>query len=160
MAWVKANLIKQKCFWTMKVPGDCSWCWRKILQLRAIVRPFIRHQIGTGKEVFFWHDFWQRSGPLSTVTAGVRCFPSMFDLATVAEVYRDGEWRWPRCCDPRASSIRVAVENEVFYSAQDPVLWTANASQKFCTTDVAKALRPPGPKVPWLPGCLVSPQHS
>lgn len=31
VAWVKANSLKGRCFWKIKVPLNCSWCWWKIL---------------------------------------------------------------------------------------------------------------------------------
>lgn len=30
--WAQAKYIKNKSFWTMQIPSNCSWGWRGILQ--------------------------------------------------------------------------------------------------------------------------------
>lgn len=54
------------CFCTLPIPGDCSWSWRKILQLRAQFRTLIRYRIELSSQVFFWQDpwLWLPVGPL------------------------------------------------------------------------------------------------
>jgi hypothetical protein len=33
VVWVKLNyLLKGRCFWNLKIPWDCTWCWRKLLK--------------------------------------------------------------------------------------------------------------------------------
>ncbi|KAF5191777.1 Zf-rvt domain-containing protein [Thalictrum thalictroides] len=34
--WVWAHHIQERSFWSTKIPFDCSWVWRNILQTRAI----------------------------------------------------------------------------------------------------------------------------
>lgn len=63
-AWIHKYLIKNRSFWALKEPGDCSWCWRKILQLREQVWPSIVYKIQIGSCVFFWFDQWLPIGPL------------------------------------------------------------------------------------------------
>lgn len=36
-SWVRNYLIKNRNFWTLRAPGECSWTWRKLLKLRLIV---------------------------------------------------------------------------------------------------------------------------
>lgn len=54
--WVKSYLIKGRCFWKIKIPNDPSWVWRKILSLRPIIYPLIRHRIGDDQDTFLWYD--------------------------------------------------------------------------------------------------------
>lgn len=49
---VKMNLIKGTCFWLLKVPSSTTWCWRKILKLRELVKNFFKFQIGEGSGIF------------------------------------------------------------------------------------------------------------
>ncbi|GJY43661.1 probable arabinose 5-phosphate isomerase [Tanacetum coccineum] len=44
---------------------DMSWGWRKILQLRDLVRPFFWMQIRNGLKASLWHDMWTYQCPLS-----------------------------------------------------------------------------------------------
>ena len=57
VAWVHANLLKGKCFWTVKIPQECTWSWRAILNLRDGARKFIRFEVGDGKTIFFGMTF-------------------------------------------------------------------------------------------------------
>jgi hypothetical protein len=48
-SWVWTYLIKRRSFWELKCPGDCSWTWRKILNLRELARGKIKYQVGDGR---------------------------------------------------------------------------------------------------------------
>ena len=58
VAWVQRLYLRQGSVWSAKIPSNCSWSWRKILQLRERIRPFIRHKVCNGVGTFLWHDFW------------------------------------------------------------------------------------------------------
>jgi hypothetical protein len=32
VAWMKRNLLKGRCFWSLKIPQVGSWCWKKLLK--------------------------------------------------------------------------------------------------------------------------------
>ncbi|GKG11089.1 hypothetical protein Tco_0342489 [Tanacetum coccineum] len=44
--WIHAYKLNGRNFWDVPLRGNMSWGWRKILQLRPIVREFIWHKIG------------------------------------------------------------------------------------------------------------------
>ena len=48
--WVKSYLMKGNSFWSVKTPSNSSWVWRKILSLRDLVRPLLKHVVGNGEE--------------------------------------------------------------------------------------------------------------
>ena len=54
VAWVHENLLKGKCFWTVKKPQDCTWGWRTILKLRDDARRFLKYEVGDGRKIFLW----------------------------------------------------------------------------------------------------------
>ncbi|XP_026399752.1 uncharacterized protein LOC113295636 [Papaver somniferum] len=56
--WVKDNLIKHKNFWEMKTPQDSSWCWRRVIEHRPIVRKLLGSVIGDGTNTLFLQDNW------------------------------------------------------------------------------------------------------
>ncbi|KAL7238210.1 hypothetical protein ACSBR2_004331 [Camellia fascicularis] len=62
--WVKSYLLKGRSFWSVKIPSDPSWVWRKILSLRHLIYPLIKFKIGNGENVFLWHDNWHPLGSL------------------------------------------------------------------------------------------------
>nr|XP_043613271.1 uncharacterized protein LOC122585219 [Erigeron canadensis] len=44
--WVHSYRLKGRSFWAVSLPGSCSWGWRKLLQLREEIRPFIWSKFG------------------------------------------------------------------------------------------------------------------
>ena len=63
VAWVRRLYTRRGSLWGTKIPSICSWSWRKMLQLRDKIRPFIKHKVNNGKGTFLWHDFWNPVGP-------------------------------------------------------------------------------------------------
>jgi hypothetical protein len=51
VAWVKANYLKHKSFWSISIPQNCSCCWRKLLRLREIAKKFLRFEVGDEKNI-------------------------------------------------------------------------------------------------------------
>ncbi|XP_028086247.1 uncharacterized protein LOC114287169 [Camellia sinensis] len=49
--WAKSYLLKGISFWCLKVPSDPSWVWRKLLDLRSIIAPLIKYNVGNGKTI-------------------------------------------------------------------------------------------------------------
>ena len=95
VAWIHANLLKGKCFWTLKIPQEHTWSWRAILKLRDEVGKFIRFEVGDGKTIFFWHDLWHPAGVL------IQRFGShvIYDATSNPEakvdfVLKDKTWIW------------------------------------------------------------------
>lgn len=37
-SWIRTHLIRAKNLWELKIPGECTWAWRKILKLRPLAR--------------------------------------------------------------------------------------------------------------------------
>ncbi|XP_074351776.1 uncharacterized protein LOC141690920 [Apium graveolens] len=56
--WVNKIVLKNKHFWTLDLPIDASWIWRKILRLRSMALQFIYYSISTGENVSLWFEPW------------------------------------------------------------------------------------------------------
>ena len=57
-SWVSNTIPVQKNFWSIKIPKDCSWIWRKVLKLRSDAKNFICYKIGNGQSISLWLDPW------------------------------------------------------------------------------------------------------
>lgn len=51
-------VLKGRSFWTVRIPQECSWGWRKLLKLRSEARCLLSHEVGDGigNNIFLWHD--------------------------------------------------------------------------------------------------------
>ncbi|XP_035830773.1 uncharacterized protein LOC118480171 [Helianthus annuus] len=94
--WVHDYKLKGKSFWMVKAPTNCCWSWRKLLQLRPLIRSYIWTSLGDGRSTSAWYDTWCPLGPLGdfltprTITnAGFRLDDS------VANIHVNGVLQWP-----------------------------------------------------------------
>jgi hypothetical protein len=56
VAWVKDNYLRRKSLWSVDIPQNYSWSWRKILKLRDKAKRFLRLEMGK-IFIFGWiHD--------------------------------------------------------------------------------------------------------
>ncbi|XP_022024397.1 uncharacterized protein LOC110924709 [Helianthus annuus] len=94
--WVHAYRLRGKSFWACKAPSSCCWSWRKLLQLRSVVRNFIWSEIGNGVTTSAWFDTWSELGPLGQFISPRLISNAGFDLSSnVSDVYANNLWRWP-----------------------------------------------------------------
>lgn len=48
--WVHNVIFTGKNFWSVTIPNDCSWIWRKILQLRPRTWLLFKMKVGNGEK--------------------------------------------------------------------------------------------------------------
>ena len=56
--WIHKCFLKNRAFWTMKIPSNCPWSLRKILNARPHFSGHIRYQVGRESNFLLWHDPW------------------------------------------------------------------------------------------------------
>ena len=119
-----------------KIPSIRSWSWRKILQLRDRIRPFIRHKVCNGVGTFLWHNFWNQLGPLLPRFGDRIIYDyAIHRNAHVAEVIGGGRWNWPIA----NSADLIAIKNSfgdypIDDSREDTISWSLTSSGVFTVT--------------------------
>ncbi|XP_021979685.1 uncharacterized protein LOC110875793 [Helianthus annuus] len=94
--WVHSYRLRGKSFWVCKIPSSCCWSWRKLLQLRPIVRKFFWSDIGNGSATSAWHDNWSEIGPLDQYLSPRMIANAGFNMELkVSDVNSDNSWSWP-----------------------------------------------------------------
>ncbi|GJX43971.1 putative reverse transcriptase domain-containing protein [Tanacetum coccineum] len=98
--WIHSYKLKNRSFWDIPYRGNMSWGWRKILQLRPLIRNFIWYCIGDGSHVSMWFDRWCNASPLSSIISSRDIFRAGWNLSTkVRDLIHEGMWNWPIECD-------------------------------------------------------------
>ncbi|KAK9073221.1 hypothetical protein SSX86_007545 [Deinandra increscens subsp. villosa] len=123
----------------------CSWSWRKILNLRDTIRPFIWNDIGDGRLTSAWFDWWALEEPLCKKITPRMIHQAGFNLSsTVATIYEAGlpiEWteKWPELSNIGPNNDRL-----------DQIRWkSANDVTDFSSSRVWESIRNRSDTVSW-----------
>ncbi|GJV57192.1 hypothetical protein Tco_1458197 [Tanacetum coccineum] len=98
--WIHTYKLNGRTFWEIPLRGKISWGWRKILQVRQLVRPFIWYRLGNGAMTSAWFDNWCSIGPIEGVISNRDIYSAGFRLN--AKIQEDDE------CADVDSSLEVA----------------------------------------------------
>lgn len=124
--WVYKKYIKEKSFWDLNYPSNCSWGWAEILLLRSKILPFVHHMIGDGKSTSFLLDPWLPCGRLIYKFGG----RAVYDLGlgkdiAVSSFISNGSWRFPH-----PSSLQLIDIHKIILEAplpspsfSDEIIW-------------------------------------
>ncbi|GJT25924.1 reverse transcriptase domain, reverse transcriptase zinc-binding domain protein [Tanacetum coccineum] len=70
--------------------------WRKILQIRPIIRKFIWYKIGNGSSISAWFDSWSMHSPVIQSITPQNIHAAGFSMqTTLADVVSQNAWEWP-----------------------------------------------------------------
>ena len=149
VAWVREVLLRQGSIWNARIPSRCSWSWRKILQLRDRVRPFIRHQVCNGTGTFLWHDFWNPLGPILPLFGERIIYDSAIHRnARVADVMDGSRWNWPVTVSADLLVLKNScADYRLDINREDVISWTQSNTGVFTVSSAWNSIRPRRPLV-------------
>ncbi|GJW91293.1 putative gag-pol polyprotein [Tanacetum coccineum] len=134
--WVHTYKLKGRSFWDVPCRGDASWGWRKLLQIRSTIRPFIWHKINNGKSTSVWFDRWTDVCPLKDLLSNRDIVRSGFSLEnSVSNLISDGVWRWPLDWLSRFPFLAQLHVPVLLDDMDDVILWRDRDGQKLKTQD-------------------------
>ncbi|KAL0455324.1 UNVERIFIED_CONTAM: hypothetical protein Slati_0871600 [Sesamum latifolium] len=159
VAWVLRYQLQNQTLWTAKV-SNATWCWKKLVNLSAFIKPGLNYRVGNGYKFKLWLDLWHERIPLIiTFPRG----PSITGLPSdsfLHEVLRNGHWTWPSETDFVVNKIVSCLLN-TYPGESYSILWKSN-SGRFSTAAALALLQPPSPYVLWnglLEGRFKIPRH-
>ncbi|PWA75587.1 RNA-directed DNA polymerase, eukaryota, Reverse transcriptase zinc-binding domain protein [Artemisia annua] len=94
--WIHTYRLRGRSFWDVPCRGNMSWSWRKILQIRPLVRQFFWYNIGNGLKASAWFDKWCSVGPLSLIVSLRDIHRAGFSSTSlVRDIIVEDAWAWP-----------------------------------------------------------------
>ncbi|GJW08586.1 hypothetical protein Tco_1571009 [Tanacetum coccineum] len=129
-----------------------SWGWRKLLQLRVLVRPYIWTKLGNGNRASAWHDTWDPQGPLIRLISPQDISREGFSLTSkVSDLFLNFGVVWPQEWLRKAYNIGMIQTPNLLSELVDSHYWRdVNGNMKLFLVKCAwEAFRPRGDEVKW-----------
>ena len=124
--WAKVALLHNKSFWDAHLPSNCSWTWRKLLNIRHSFRSGIKHVIGNGRDTFLWFDYWLPRGPIHSLYGNRIIYDSgMSRYARVSSIIADDRWQWPVANSPDLVILKTSIPDSIVprSTSLDDTMW-------------------------------------
>ncbi|GJR10703.1 putative reverse transcriptase domain, reverse transcriptase zinc-binding domain protein [Tanacetum coccineum] len=151
--WIHAYKVKGRNFWDIPCWGNMTWGWRKILQLRPVIRQHIRYKVGDGLHISVWHDGWCDVSPLSAIVSSCNLYRAGFSHATVLkEVIINGQFAWPQEWNIRYPILDSIYTPLLVPNMLDTLEWRGHDGgiRAFSMSEVWECIRPRADKVDWF----------
>ncbi|PWA62205.1 RNA-directed DNA polymerase, eukaryota, Reverse transcriptase zinc-binding domain protein [Artemisia annua] len=126
--------------------ANVSWGWRKLLQIRNLIRPHVWYKIGNGCNASVWYDTWNVYCPLMNyVTYRALSNAGFSRHEKVADVMNDGAWTWPESWYTTFPMLGNVTAPTLFRDQADTVHWKVDGSLvDFAVKHVWQAVRTRG----------------
>ncbi|GJU46328.1 reverse transcriptase domain, reverse transcriptase zinc-binding domain protein [Tanacetum coccineum] len=128
-----------------------SWGWRKILQVRLLVRQYIWYRLGDGSKVSAWFDNWCAISPLYDIIPNLDIYRAGFQVSSkVSELIVNGNWVWPTDWPVKFPSLSSIIVSHLPNTA-DGLCWKnmSNADSDFSVAVAWECIRPRDIEVGW-----------
>nr|GEU39736.1 hypothetical protein [Tanacetum cinerariifolium] len=137
--WIHTYKLRGRTIWDVPVKDEMSWGWRKLLQLRDIMRPFFLVKLGNGNSTSLWYDNWCSSSPLiNYLTPRDISREGFLLMNTVADLVSNGTWSWPQSWLLKAPDLGLITCPALVSSVADLWQWR-DRNGNISSFSVAKA---------------------
>ncbi|XP_022042323.1 uncharacterized protein LOC110944990 [Helianthus annuus] len=149
--WVHSYRLKGHSFWTCKAVATTCCSWRKLLQLRPLIRNFIWSKLGNGSNTSAWFDWWSHLDPLGNFLTPRTISNAGFSIkSTVQEICDNGSWRWPEAWRD-SYPVLIQLDNlQLESSRSDKLLWNdGNDLADYSSSRAWHSIRERAEEVDW-----------
>ena len=150
--WIHANKLRGRNFWDIPFHGNMSWGWRKILQVRPLIRQFIWHRLGDGNVASVWFDRWSALSPLANIVSNRDINRAGFHSSSkVVDVLDNGSWNWPIEWQDKYPMVYSLTVPTLDPNSRDLLVWRNqnDVEMQFSVATIWDAIRPRGEEVDW-----------
>lgn len=150
ICWLFSSPLRNKPFWTMKIPSQCSWCLRKIFKARDCAMQYILYDVGVNSDVLMWHDPWLNRKPIILqLDAGFISIMESTDLACVGEFLNGREWELGYSNHVDAIELRHLCARKPVCS-RDTIMWDSLGNSRVTIANIWGAIRATTAAPPWI----------
>ncbi|GJV82914.1 hypothetical protein Tco_1522812 [Tanacetum coccineum] len=137
--WIHIYKLRGRTLWDIPPTSDMSWGWRKIIQLREVIKPFLWVRIGNGLSTSLWYDMSCSQSPLNRFLTPRDITREGFSIQSkVADLMTNGTWNWPLSWLAKAPNLMSIAAPTVHGNMAD-----------FSAKLAWESLRPRGDEVSW-----------
>ncbi|XP_021991385.1 uncharacterized protein LOC110888154 [Helianthus annuus] len=150
--WVYLHHLRERSLWDIPIQNNTCWSWRKLLQIRPIVRNFFVSKIGNGESTFLWYNNWSEHCPLSSyVTTRQMNREGLSIYSKVADVIQDNRWIWPDAWRDIFPILFQLNPITIDPHKVDTILWKkqGDSMEPFSTKVAWDSIRRTGQRVDW-----------
>ncbi|KAJ0931049.1 putative RNA-directed DNA polymerase [Helianthus annuus] len=150
--WVHSYLIRDRSFWDVPVRNNITWGWRKMLQLRTLIRQHIWIKLGNGANTLVWFNTWDTVCPLNLFITPRMISNAGFDMRIkVADMVQNGVWGWPNTWVTRFPILQQLSNVTFDPHVQDRTIWrsTDGKDMEYNTYGVWNDIRQVQNRVVW-----------
>nr|GEU32489.1 hypothetical protein [Tanacetum cinerariifolium] len=152
--------------WKLLSKKESLWAWRKVLQLRLIIRKFVWHKIGDGNHTYNWFDQWCHLSPLADFISHRDMYRAgLSSSSKVADLFASGSLVWPHDLMSKYPTLLDISSPTISVGILDKLEWKSwnGMIKPFSATSVWHSIRPRDVKVDWVdvvwfPSCI--PRHA
>jgi hypothetical protein len=149
VAWVKENFLKRRSFWSVGIPQNCFWSWRKILKLRDIAKRFLKFEVGNEDNIHMWLDLWHPASVLIEQYGFRVVYNAQSNIeAKISSVICNGEWFWRPARSEALVEIQVKLSEVCLGQCDNPV-WTISKKGVYVSHEIWEAHRKKNVEVIW-----------
>ncbi|GJU62334.1 hypothetical protein Tco_1244169 [Tanacetum coccineum] len=149
--WIHEYKLRGRHFFDIPYRGCMTWGWRKLLQLRPLIRDYIRYRIGDGATCSLWFDRWSSTQPLADIVSNRDIHSAGFTLSSkVKDAVSNGEWSWPVEWFSKYPILHSAAVPTLF-DMEDRLEWHNRLGlvKPFFVNEVWNCIRPRSEVVDW-----------
>ncbi|GJR46966.1 reverse transcriptase domain, reverse transcriptase zinc-binding domain protein [Tanacetum coccineum] len=151
--WIHAYKLNNRNFWDVQTASNVSWGWRKLLQIRHIIRPRIWYKIGNGKKASVWFDKWEDSCPSMNSLSYRAIANAGFSLDDkIKDVVSNDACKWPSTWFV-AYPVLISMPIPILIEDQEDILqWRKydGSFDSFSVREAWNAIREHANEVDWF----------
>ncbi|GKV04889.1 hypothetical protein SLEP1_g16984 [Rubroshorea leprosula] len=151
--WAQVVLFRGENFWKVKIPADCAWTWRQVLKLRPLLKNIIWMQVGDGRQVSLFCDWWAGELRFCELISKDKIAVWGHDL-TVSEWWDGLDWTIPDSFVRRHPMLVQIIRCQKLSQQVDKAIWKPAKNGLFTISSCYQFLRVKRPKAwgAWKPG--------